>query len=328
MSQTETAPKSETPPSDRPARQAPQAKVWEPTAKLAETMQEIRDLGLGDYIVELDEKGYTIIPPDKMGDPGAERILEAILRIAEEESGVRPDLETGGNIMSTVAERGVKTLFPFQDTYDDLLVKDRVFEEALLNRTMLALVTYLLGEHAELSNKFGCWLRGPVPAPPDLIPPTLHSDNYGVPSPFPPYAQVCNATWAITDYTRAGGALGFVPGSHKLQRHPLNTAELIDQWVPAEAPAGSLIFWHGNTWHTIGNPRTIPGVRVSMSMVFCRPYMLPINRYTDVPQEIIDRNPPRFARLLGLHNRYFVGGNPTDNQVGDNGVPGAPSIWA
>lgn len=299
-------------------------KTWNPLTRLAETGDRIDELGLGEHIVELDRVGYTIVPPEKMGGVGwHEPLLQDVLRIAEEETGVRPDIETGETIGKGNSRLG---LFPFQEELQDMIFKSREFEKLIVHPTIMALVSYLLGEHAELSGGAGVWFRGPVPAPPEFIPPSLHSDNYGIPSPFPPYAQICNATIAITEYSRAGGCLGFVPGSHKLMRHPARTDEFIDQWVPAEAPAGSLIFWHGNTWHTIGNPRTIPGLRVSTSLVYCRPYILPIHAIKDVPQELIDRNPPQFARLMGLHNRYKVGDHLA-NAVGDLGISGAPSWW-
>jgi ectoine hydroxylase-related dioxygenase (phytanoyl-CoA dioxygenase family) len=321
MADTATAAKTDAPPAGagRPA-----GRSWNPTAKLDETVKEIEKLGLQQYVAELDNYGYTIVPPEKIGRSYAENALAAAVRIAEEDSGVKPDLETGATV--NTGQRTEKTLFPWQEEYPEVLFRDPAFEQLVLNPVALALVTHLLGEHAELSGGVGVWFRGPVARelPPGFIPPSLHSDNYGVPSPFPAYAQVCNATWALTDYTREGGCLGFIPGSHRLMRHPLTTGEMLDQWVPAEAPAGSLIFWHGNTWHTIGNPRTIPGMRVSTAVVYCRPHMHPINRYTDVPQESLDRNPPRFARLLGLHNRYVVGHRA---DLGAEGIPGAPSWW-
>lgn len=306
-------------PAKRPGRQ------WNPLASRDAVNAEIDRLGLGKHVVELDQQGFTIIPPDKIGEPTNARVLEAVIRIAEEASGVKVDLETGSSVGQ--GNRPDGSLFPWQDDYGDLLTKDPVFQELVLNEPILAMVTYLLGEHAELSNTLGAWFRGPSDAPAGFVTPSLHSDNYGVPSPFPPYAQVCNATLALTEYSREGGCLGFIPGSHKLMRHPLATNEFLDQWVPAECPAGSVIFWHGNTWHTIGNPRTIPGIRISLALVFCRPHMLPISPQKGVTQEMVDRNGPRFARLVGLHNRYKHVAGAYENATAADGIPGAPSVW-
>ena len=49
------------------------------------------------------------------------------------------------------------------------------------------------------------------------------------PSPYPPYAQVANATWVLTDYDRDNGSTCFVDGSHLLCRPP-SPAEY-GQWL-------------------------------------------------------------------------------------------------
>ena len=52
---------------------------------------EITRLGLEGNVAELETKGLTVIPPDKVNAPGlAERLLDAILRVAEERTGVTP----------------------------------------------------------------------------------------------------------------------------------------------------------------------------------------------------------------------------------------------
>ena len=317
-----------------PKRQPPAPR--DGTANLDRAYQGVLDLGLAEHALELDAKGYTIVPPEKVGPPGyADELLAAAVRIAERESGITPDFETGLTHSGIPEERrkAGKSLFPFQEEHGNVIFKERAFEDFLLNPTIMALVTYLIGEQAILSNN-GVWFRGPMPGvPAGIVPPTLHSDNYSIPQPFPAYAQMCNATIALTDYTRDGGCLGFVPGSHHLMRHPHTTAELLDKWVPAEAPAGSLIFWHGNTWHTIGNPRVVPGLRVSLVMLFIRSYLLPINLYKDwVTDEMLDRNPERFAVLMGKKLRFGNNHDPFERGTNhaeaiEGGIGPAPSIW-
>ena len=59
-------------------------------------IKEIQDLGLSDYVAELDEKGFTVIPPDIACPNGLDkRLLEGILRVSEERSGIKPDLKNG-----------------------------------------------------------------------------------------------------------------------------------------------------------------------------------------------------------------------------------------
>jgi ectoine hydroxylase-related dioxygenase (phytanoyl-CoA dioxygenase family) len=51
-----------------------------------------------------------------------------------------------------------------------------------------------------------------------------------------------------SDYTSENGTR-FVPGSHKLARHP-NTAEALDMSsAVTDCAAGSIILWNGGTWH-------------------------------------------------------------------------------
>jgi len=273
-------------------------------------LAEIKVLGLETFVVELDANGLAIIPPDKVAPPGfADQLRDAVLRLSERRSGVIPDTVDGAshaNIEATSGQRREAWMWR-------ILFEDPLFETALMNRTQLALVTYLLGFSAKLSNSSAV-VKGPV----DLDGPVealgLHSDNRGVPAPFPDYAQVANATWALTDYTLENGCVGYVPGSHRLRRPP-TPDDALEQVVPVEAPAGSLLIWHGNTWHA-PFPRTSPGLRVSVLYYFCRDYFTPQERYRDeVPAEILERNSPRFATLMGLADGYGWGEEGPDLQL-------------
>ena len=276
-------------------------------ADLDRIHDEIKALELEDYVLELDTYGLATIPPDKVAPPGfASQLREAVLKLSERRTGVEPDTERGlshANIEATSGQRGEAWMWR-------ILFDDPVFETALMNRTQLALVTYLLGFSAKLSNSSAV-VKGPVEVDGPAKPLGLHSDNRGVPAPFPSYAQVANATWLLTDYTLENGCVGYVPGSHRLCRHPA-PGDALDQVVPVEAPAGSLLIWHGNTWHA-PFPRTAPGLRVSMLNYFCRDYFTPQERYREeVPTEVIERNPPRFRTLMGLADGYGWGDEGPD----------------
>ena len=271
---------------------------------------EIDALGPGHNIAELDADGLTVIAPDKVAPPEfIIRLREAVLRLATERSGIEPDIETGqthANIEATSGQRGEAWMWR-------ILFADPIFEEALMNRTVLAIITYLLGNSAKLSNSSAV-IKGPVDWDGPVQAQGLHSDNRGVPSPFPAYAQVANATWALTDYTLENGCVGYVPGSHLRCRRPA-VDEPLDEVVAVEAPAGSLLIWHGNTWHA-PFPRTVPGLRISMLNYFCRDYFTPQERYRDeVPKVILDRNPPRFRTLMGLDDGYGWGDEGPDSTL-------------
>ena len=115
-----------------------------------------------------------------------------------------------------------------------------------MNPPLLALVTYLLGYSAVLSN-MGCWMKGPNRS---NFP--LHTDSGGLPSPFPPQAYAAQCTYLLTDFTRENGATAIVPGSHKYGRAPVGRETILaenDKAIAIEGKAGSLVVWHGNAWH-------------------------------------------------------------------------------
>ncbi len=245
---------------------------------------EIERLDLVSHVAELEANGLTVIPPHKVAEPGfAERLRQAVLDVGERRTG--EVIDVAGTTEAVYAGG-----FGYQLFY--LLFEDEVFQEAVMNPTSLAMATHLLGESCILSNCLA-GLKGPGGA--DL---GLHSDNVGIPAPFPPYAQVCNVTWGLTDYTAGAGPLLYVPGSHRLGRHPAK-GEGLDQLVPVEAEAGSIIFWHGGTWHG-ASARTDPGLRINLIVAMMRAYLRPQEMYKEnVTAEILARNPERFATLVG-----------------------------
>ena len=253
---------------------------------------DIRKLELEPNIAELEAVGLTVVEPERAADPGfAERLRAAIVRVGQERSGARLDLDAAHE-----PGRGAfGDVFGLQLYY--LLFEDKVFQEAIVNPVALALSTYLLGESCIISN---CLAGVKGPGGDDL---GLHSDNVMIPAPFPPYAQVCNVTWALTDYDDDSGPLVYVPGSHRLCRHPL-PGEGRDAMVPVRARAGSIIFWHGNLWHG-ALARRAPGLRVNLIVAMMRSYLRPQEPYREhVTQEVLDDNVPRFATLLGQHVYY------------------------
>ncbi len=261
---------------------------------------EIRELGLESYVADLDAHGYTIIPPAIATPNGlAERMLEAALDVSERRNGVRGDLENGsthagfkGRFASFAPEDGDS---PIGDLMQSLLFEDRVFEEALMNRVLLAMATYLCGYSVVLSS-MGCFMKGP-----NQSTFSLHSDT-PLPAPLPPQALVCNMTYALTDFNRENGSTAFVPGSHKWCRNPIGREAIVgeggnEQAVAVECSAGSLLVWHGNTWHGAFN-RTAPGLRVSVPVYMSRPFIRTQEGLIGkIPQEMLDRHPSRFAIL-------------------------------
>ena len=260
---------------------------------------EIREHKLESHIAELDSQGYTVVPPGIVSsDDLSERMLDACLDVAERRNGKRPDLDGGtthANFKGLFAEMidGSEDS-PIGDLMQSLVFEDQVFEKALMNPVLLTFASYLCGYSAILSS-MGCFMKGP-----NKSSFTLHTDT-PMPSPLPPHSMVCNLTYVLTDFNKENGSTAFVPGSHKWCRGPElyeSDPDKNPKAVAVEAKAGSLIVWHGNTWHGAFN-RTSEGLRVSVAVYMSRPYVRTQEGLVgEVPQEMLDRNHPRFGWIL------------------------------
>jgi hypothetical protein len=251
---------------------------------------EVERLGLSRYVAEFEARGYTVIPPEKVSSPEfIERLRDTVLDVAERREGVRPDLYNADSQGSGANPQG-KTVFY-------LLFEDPVFQEAVVNPTLVALGQYALGRSAILYNCTSL-IKGPGGS--ELW---THCDNLMIPSPFPPYPQVVNFTWTLTDYNFENGGTCFIPGSHRYGRHP-EPGEGYDERIAPDAPAGSLLMWHGNTWHGSFVKQT-PGLRMCLVTTMCRSYIRPQETYLEnVPKDILEANPEIFAQLVGRNVGY------------------------
>ena len=250
---------------------------------------QIRELGLEAHAAELDEYGYTIVPPEKVGPPGfIAEVRERMIELAAKQ------FELG---VDDVNDPATTVDHPIFFTHQ-LLGQGEVFERVLMNPVSLALISHLLGESCVLSSMTG-FMKGPGENSLEL-----HTDNVAIPSPFPPYSQVANSTLIMSDYSAEMGSLCFAPRSHKLGRHPL-PSEVSDSKlaVPVEAEAGSLIVFHGNTWHG-AQARRAPGYRFTLIQYFVRMYLLRQENVDYVTDEMRARNSPRFRRLVGDYLPY------------------------
>ena len=264
---------------------------------LKRVWQELSALGLEPYVADLAMHGFTIIPPSIASPNGlADRLLAAVLEVAERRRGVRPDLVTGAThagFGGRYAARNGDS--PFGDLLHTLILEGPVFEEALMNPVLLAMTTYLCGYSVVLSS-MGAFLKGPNKTCFDL-----HCDTL-LPSPLPHQALVCNATYVLTEFNRENGSTAFLPGSHRWCRGPgPGEAEVGEggnaDVIAVEAEPGALVVWHGNTWHGAFNRRA-PGLRVSIPVLMARPFMrTEEDLFGHVPDAALRRNSQRFAYL-------------------------------
>lgn len=265
---------------------------WQGTEDLNDVYREIERLGLERHVMELDAYGFTVVE-NMIDAQTVETARQAICDICEKQTGRKPDLDIG-------EEHPNWRFVPY------LMPRHEVFQDIMLNEKGLALITYLVGKSAQLFS-MGCHFKGPGEG--GEI--SLHADA-SLPAPLPSYAVLCNINYALTDYTKEGGCLAIVPGSHKLCRAPRPEESRLDpvhqnpNAVPMEGPAGTAVIWHGNTWHG-SFPRQTPGLRLNLAVPYARPFMKVQERYgSELPQSVIDRNAhhPRFRQLVGLEDSY------------------------
>jgi ectoine hydroxylase-related dioxygenase (phytanoyl-CoA dioxygenase family) len=267
---------------------------WVTAGYFAQLYPELRQLGLEANIAELEAFGLTVLRPEQVAAPGLhERVLEAVMRVAERRSGVRPDL-TGGD-----SHRGMS--HPLGQIMRFLLWEDPVFEEVLLNPAMLGITTWMLGPTCILS-LCNAMLKGP-----GRNAMALHTDEGDRTMPLLHDANMTiNATFLLTDYTMDNGALTFIPGSHRWRREPTPTEVLAfaKMAVPVEAPAGSIVIWGDHMWHG-SLPRKNPGLRGTFFFNFARHTLQTQEPYRDTcTQEALDRRPKRFAVLMDQFGTY------------------------
>lgn len=266
---------------------------WADT-ELKTLSRDLERLGLFRNVAELDLYGFTVIDASKTGAQEAcERARKAAMRLHEKRRGVVPDEKEGSTHRTTSAP-----------VLWRLVHEDPAFEELMLNPYGLALVEYLVGRRAMLSES-AIFMKGPhgkhdaaLSVSGKTLQLGMHADYILRPEPFPSYAEECNLTFLLTDYSVANGALALVPGSHKHRRRPSPNDNVEDQLVAIEAPQGSIVLINDATWHG-SLPSTVPGLRVGMALRYARPYIWRREAWDDIPAGYLDGKPQRLKELMG-----------------------------
>ncbi|MCM8729809.1 phytanoyl-CoA dioxygenase family protein [Hephaestia sp. GCM10023244] len=265
--------------------------TWKSMAGMDETYRQAREYGLETNLAELEAFGFTVIPPDKTGAPRdfAARLLDRVVEIAADENAGAVELEKHN---ATKPADG-RQLF-------NLLRRDPLFVETMMNPVTRIMGAYMMGQSFRLSSMVAFYKPGPARSTP------MHTDSVGVPTPLPAYSSICNISWVLSDYTVENGTFGMVPGSHRWCRHPVATEQpgfiggALEEGlcVPVCAEPGSLIVFTGNTWHCT-YPKTTDAARAHVVVAFCRNYVFPAERYDDMPDDEVARYGPEFARIIG-----------------------------
>lgn len=269
-------------------------------------LARIRELGLEPYILEIEVRGYTVIPPKLVAPPEfTARVRDALLRLAEKRTGVKHSIDQNGSAGEGAYAYGAGV---FAMLY--LLLEDPVFEEWIENPVLGALVNYTLKGQGRLSS-FDALVKWKDASQldPNLLNDALHSD-----SPRWPDGNLLdggnlmtNSAYILTDYSKENGSMAMVPGSHRLGRLPY-PGEGVKDLVPVEAPAGSLIFWKGATWHGGAYPKLTDGLRLTMNTTFFNRSLKTVEAYQRaVPKEVLDRRNRQFAVFVGADDMSGFG---------------------
>ena len=281
---------------------------WKATAELNDIYRRARSLGIETNLAELESFGFTIIEPSKAAPNGfSERLLSAMLSIAETEDPMAVDLST----------RAQKDKPNYGRNLFHLNAKNPVFAEAIMNPVAHTLAQYMMGASCRLSGTTAFIKEGAAGCTP------MHSDSVGVPPPLPYFGNICNISWILTDYREETGTFFVVPGSHRFCRHPTaieqpkfmggnNDNEI---GIPIIAEPGSLFVFHGNTWHGT-YPKKDAGLRAHVVTAFCRNYVEPGERFEDIPAEMITPYGAEYARLIGRDAwQGYTSGGPKYDRV-------------
>ena len=226
---------------------------------------------LEPYVLDLEVNGLAVVPPEVHGVSPAlmDQMLDVLLSTAAQMVGCAFELDNGPaaevefgeqreSLSAMNRESGKQSQFLIQQ----LASKHRLFRDLAVNPVAVALIRHMIGHTAtrfSSHNAFVKW-QGEFGYGKRL---GMHCDQTAVPLPWGRTALTANTNWCLTDYTLEGGCLAYVPGSHRRLTHPV-FPDAVSRAVPVEAPRGSMIIFHGATWHG-AYPRKAPGMRVSVA---------------------------------------------------------------
>lgn len=124
----------------------------------------------------------------------------------------------------------------------------------------------------------------------------LHYDDAFYPVPRPRNAFGAATVWAIDDFTPENGATVLVPESHKLGPEILDEQSPV---IPAEMPAGSVIFFLGTLWHG-GGANGSDSARMGVTCQYCEPWLRPQeNFFLELSQETLAEIPEQLLSMVG-----------------------------
>ena len=146
----------------------------------------------------------------------------------------------------------------------------------------------------------------------------LHRDDSLYPLDNAGMELLIGVMWALNDFTPENGCTRVVPGSHRFLRS-WHLPDVTD-WVSAEMPKGSVLFYLGSTWHG-GGANQSDGPRLGLINTYSLGWLRQeSNPYLDTPPDVAVQFEPRLRALLG-YSEYGCG----DDIIG--GSNGESPAW-
>ncbi len=136
----------------------------------------------------------------------------------------------------------------------------------------------------------------------------LHRDDDAWNFANPDHPMIVNTIAALLDVTPEMGGTLVVPGSHRWDADRVPTEA---ETTACNLPAGSTLFFRGDTLHAGGANTTTDKRRRALSTGFCAGWLRPVeNSYTNIPLDVARGLPRRAQELLGyaLYDASEAGG--------------------
>jgi ectoine hydroxylase-related dioxygenase (phytanoyl-CoA dioxygenase family) len=132
----------------------------------------------------------------------------------------------------------------------------------------------------------------------------LHRDDSLYPIESAGMELMIGVMWALSDFTAENGGTRIVPGSHRFLRS-WHLPDVSD-WVSAEMPKGSVLFYMGSTWHG-GGANNSDGPRLGLINTYSLGWLRQeSNPYLETPPEVAVKFAPRLRALIG-YSAYGFG---------------------
>lgn len=127
----------------------------------------------------------------------------------------------------------------------------------------------------------------------------LHRDDAIYPMTIPGVEWQLSALWALTDFTEENGATRVLPASHDSAVIPPRPIDPASATIPAEMPAGSVLFYLGSTLHGGGANRSA-APRMALVNTYALGWLRQEeNQYLAVPRHIAESYPDHIRHLMG-----------------------------